>query len=66
MVGLRARTRSRRRPTSPAAVLVVGMLSFWPIRIMARESRPLAATIAATVVPYFAARWETVSPALTV
>ena len=42
------------------------MVSVWPIRMSARESRPLAATTAATVAPCWAAMPVTVSPDRTV
>ena len=55
-------------PTDAAdgAAAGTGTVSVWPMRIIARASRPLAATIAATVVPCLVAMAETVSPDLTV
>ena len=49
-----------------AAAAVVGMTSRWPTRMLARASRPLAATIRATVVELRSAMWLTVSPGSTV
>ena len=48
------------------AAAPVGIVSCWPSRMEARESRPLALRTAATVLPCRAAMWLTVSPARTV
>ena len=53
-------------PTAAGAATGTGIASVCPIRIIARESRPFAATIAATVVPFAAAIPVTVSPERTV
>ncbi|GMA33953.1 hypothetical protein [Demequina litorisediminis] len=47
-------------------LLAPGMESFWPMRMEALEPRELALVMADTVVPYFLARSQTVSPAVTV
>ena len=54
-------------PTRPdvGAAVVPGIVSRWPTRMVARASRPLAATIPATVDRYVAASAETVSPRTT-
>src|SRR5690554_5570339 len=47
-------------------VVVPGIVSFWPTRMEARESRPLALTMSAMRTPKRVAIAETVSPAATV
>jgi hypothetical protein len=53
-------------PTAAGADAATGTVRTWPMRMKARASRPLAATIAGTEEPSFVATDETVSPDLTV